>query len=629
MYTDAPIIDKTQDEFKRFPFCQRVAQVIASREDSDSLVVGIYGAWGEGKTTAINFIEQELTEKENIICVKFNPWQFSNEDQLLMSFFETISNALGINLKDFIDKSSDFVNRYVQPVISPLINIFDKTKISGIVTQSLIKIIFSPSTLEKYKKKVKKILHEKQKKLVIFIDDIDRLDKSEIQAIFKLVKLSADFSYTTYVLAFDPDMVASALSEKYSSNSLETGREFLEKIIQVPLNLPKIKTSIMRKILINCLINYLEHLDIEFTDEKYILFLTQYINGLEIKINTPRMVKRYINTLTFSLSLLKDEVEVIDLIFVEGIKLCYPKVYQSIKNNPDLYLFNKFTIKDDLKEKVESIIQEATINLDITSKEAVLRLISFLFPRLSMQKIANLPYQSTDYGSLEKRVSETLYFDRYFSYAILNDDIADKDFKDLLDLANDSINDLDIKLLGLITRDNAFTFLRKLDNKIKKNILNNIQCKNLALIVSSNPILITDHLETTSHRVMLLINKTQDSFSVLKEIIYQSKSIMFCVYLIYFKHKDGITKEEIKTHSPQEQEIYKILCDKIKLYLIHILPNNFSENLESDLETILNMWTLCDDETKVIDFLNNIISQNTNLSNECNKFINDNINKLK
>lgn len=628
MYTDTPINDKTEDEFKRFPFCQRVAQVIASREDSDSLVIGLYGAWGEGKTTAINFIEQELTEKDNIVCVKFNPWQFSNEEQLLMSFFETISNALGIDLKDFIDKSNDFVNRYVQPVINPLINIFDKTKISGIVTQSLIKIIFSPSTLEKYKKKVKKILHEKQKKLVIFIDDIDRLDKSEIQAIFKLVKLSADFSYTTYVLAFDPDMVASALSEKYSSNSLEAGKEFLEKIIQVPLNLPKIKTSILRKTLINRLINYLEHLDIEFKQEQYTLFLSRYIDGLEIKINTPRMVKRYINTLIFSLSILKDEVEVVDLILLEGIKLCYPKVYQSIKNNGDLYLFSEFTTIKEKKEKVERIIQEVSINLDITSKEAVLNLISFLFPTLSVQKIANLPYQLIVYDSLKKRVSEKLYFDRYFSYAILDDDIADKDFKDLLDLANDSINDLQTKLLELITRDNAFTFLMKLDNKIKANILNNTQYKNLAFAIVSNHILITDQLESTSSIVMVLIKKTEDLFSILKEIINQCESIMFCIYLIYFKNKDGITKEEIKTHSPQEQEIYKIFCEKIKSQLTNILTDNFSENLKSDLQSMLSMWDLYD-ETKVIDFLNNIISQNTNLSNECKNFINDKINKLK
>ena len=79
----------------------------------------------------------------------------------------------------------------------------------------------SSVTVEQKKNEIEKILQEEKKRIVIFIDDIDRLDKSEIQAIFKLVKLSAGFSYTTYVLAFDQEMVASALNEKYGNNSYQ------------------------------------------------------------------------------------------------------------------------------------------------------------------------------------------------------------------------------------------------------------------------------------------------------------------------------------------------------------------------------------------------------------------------
>ncbi len=76
------------------------------------------------------------------------------------------------------------------------------------------------------------------------MDDIDRLDKQEVQAIFKLVKLSADFPFVSYVLAFDEEMVAAALAEKYGN--LEAGKKFLEKIIQVPLHLPPVRSEILR-----------------------------------------------------------------------------------------------------------------------------------------------------------------------------------------------------------------------------------------------------------------------------------------------------------------------------------------------------------------------------------------------
>ena len=56
--------------------------------------------------------------------------------------------------------------------------------------------------------------------IIVLIDDIDRLDKYEIQAIFKLVKLTADFVNTIFVLAFDKFIVADALGEKYSDNNI-------------------------------------------------------------------------------------------------------------------------------------------------------------------------------------------------------------------------------------------------------------------------------------------------------------------------------------------------------------------------------------------------------------------------
>src|SRR5438094_267400 len=58
-------------------------------------------------------------------------------------------------------------------------------------------------------------LTETGKRVVLFIDDVDRLDRKEIQAAFKLVKLSAGFDHTSYVLAFDDEMVAAALGETY------------------------------------------------------------------------------------------------------------------------------------------------------------------------------------------------------------------------------------------------------------------------------------------------------------------------------------------------------------------------------------------------------------------------------
>ena len=57
-YADNSISDPKLDKFKRWSFAQRVAETIALRHDPTSIVIGIYGVWGEGKSTVLNFIEK-------------------------------------------------------------------------------------------------------------------------------------------------------------------------------------------------------------------------------------------------------------------------------------------------------------------------------------------------------------------------------------------------------------------------------------------------------------------------------------------------------------------------------------------------------------------------------------------
>ena len=89
--SDKPIASKAEDKFQRYNFSQRIAKTIVDRESEDCIVIGIYGAWGEGKTSVINFIETELTGNDQIIIIKFNPWRYSDENALLLQFFQKLA----------------------------------------------------------------------------------------------------------------------------------------------------------------------------------------------------------------------------------------------------------------------------------------------------------------------------------------------------------------------------------------------------------------------------------------------------------------------------------------------------------------------------------------------------------
>ena len=97
--SDSPIVLQEQDKFQRHPFARRIAALIETHFKSDSLTIGIYGKWGEGKTSVLNLIRTELADANNIVCIGFNPWLFSNENQLLLSFFQALGAALKKPLK--------------------------------------------------------------------------------------------------------------------------------------------------------------------------------------------------------------------------------------------------------------------------------------------------------------------------------------------------------------------------------------------------------------------------------------------------------------------------------------------------------------------------------------------------
>ncbi|PKG42573.1 P-loop NTPase fold protein [Psychroflexus sp. MES1-P1E] len=72
--SDKPVENEEQDRFQRYNFSKRIADTIIQRENEEGIVIGIYGAWGEGKTSVLNFIQKELDKQKTILTVALNPW---------------------------------------------------------------------------------------------------------------------------------------------------------------------------------------------------------------------------------------------------------------------------------------------------------------------------------------------------------------------------------------------------------------------------------------------------------------------------------------------------------------------------------------------------------------------------
>ena len=463
--SDSPVQKNKDDKFNRWQFSKRIADVVANRIDPSSIVIGLYGAWGNGKTSVLNFIEEALTAEDDVICIKFNPWRFGTEDDLLKAFFFEIAQALDTKLLTNTDKVKDVVKSLAPAVTS----IFGTSEVGQVISG------FIPSIeLEKLKERIESALEKTKKRVLIIIDDVDRLEKSEIHALFKLVKLTADFKYTAYILAFDKDIVASSLQDRYSSSTSNAGEAFLEKIIQVPLNLPLIDQPTLIEFCFQGVDEALNVANIEITQDQASEYASKFTTYFGSAVTTPRKAKLYGNILLFSLPILKGEVNIIELMLIEAIKVFYPPVYNLLRTNKELFSGtfseSRYASNEVDKNKIKQLIDQAINLCDSLESEKVIQLLKDLFPKIKSS------YQSMYYGSEwytiwenRQQVCAPNYYSRYFTYSIASEDISDLTIKEILtkcELWQENFNSNGNPLNEILNDKNAEKLISKLRAKV-------------------------------------------------------------------------------------------------------------------------------------------------------------------
>jgi len=606
--SDLPKIDPNEDRFNRWLFAQRIANTIMERTDNSSIVIGIYGSWGDGKTTVLNFIEHELKHQSNAIICRYNPWRFPDEEKLLLSFYHNLADAIGQSEITNKEKIGKWINKYITP--------FGAVVGHG-ETVKEFSILLSSVSIEKIKERINEILDKAGKRVCVLIDDIDRLDKDEIQALFRLVKLNADFHYTTYILAFDEEMVASALQEKYISIGKESGRSFIEKIIQVPLNLPAVPKISLRHFCFSRIDEAIKGANIDMSEDEIQRFVRIYTDGIENRMLTPRLATRYANILSFSLPILKDEINPVDLMLFEGIKLFYPNLYKTITLFPDIFLRPDESLQlDSTREreraKIRDLIDSALPNFTDVDLKAAKNLLISLFPRLEEV------YSNTSYGNdwevvwaKGKRIASRDYFPRYISYSINDQDVSDNALDTFVEsLGNISVEEGIYAFKELISKNNVEMVISKLrrrsdeiesEDSIKLSIIIAISGKLFpeteALFSFTGPfsqaaMLISNLVEN--------INEKEKRLNIIKEVINIAEPINFCLEITTWLKYEREDKEQWVFTKEEEEIIRTLAADRVRALLSN--DNVFILFPDNSVRLLLNWarWGTTKDQDKYI-----------------------------
>jgi predicted KAP-like P-loop ATPase len=271
---DSPITDREADALDYWPFAQSLAKGLVGRAPRDGFVVGIQARWGMGKTSAINLLLQAISESETDRAAqqktkiqKFNPWLFAGIESLVKGYLSELGWAIRDTVGDATPrKTSQFIDRLVRGgaefvggaaalaavaashgTAAPIAGAV-KSAVTGAL--SLSSNMIDTRSIDAMIKDLSEHLHSLECRFLIIVDDLDRLQPDELRQILTLVKTFGNLPNVTHLLAYDRDIVNAALRHSVSGDLGDDLPTFLEKVVQVELDLPYPTESGLRKLTI-------------------------------------------------------------------------------------------------------------------------------------------------------------------------------------------------------------------------------------------------------------------------------------------------------------------------------------------------------------------------------------------
>ena len=424
--SDLPIAKLEEDELNRGSFAESLAKTLVQYSFPSSLTIGLYGEWGSGKTSLLNMVFENVERiDDGVVVLRFNPWLCSDPKQLVTQFFKQMATAIKLK-KRAADKAWELIDQYadilgatsVIPVAGEIVAAFTKvlTKKAEEETKE------RTNDLQESKNQIIKKLKDEKIKIIVSIDDIDRLSEEEIVAVFQLVKSLADFPNTIYVLAFDYDVVVRALGKVQHGD----GKEYLEKIVQVPFEIPAPNIDDIHEALFSKLNGILGDIPEEDWDKETWGELFQ--QGIKNYIRSIRDVIRYTNVFSLKYELLKNETSAADLLGLTCLQVFEPTVYSKLPSYKDILCGERRSFSHERQKEAEEKVERAINRIapddgSVTDLEVTKNILGTLFPgiktNMGWSYGVGRGYSRRDFF-IRNSIAVPECFDRYFALTLEN-----------------------------------------------------------------------------------------------------------------------------------------------------------------------------------------------------------------
>lgn len=419
-WADAPLKDPNDDKLDRGPFVSMVTDLIDGLADSnDSTVLGLVGPWGSGKTTVLHYIARGLDS--SIKVVKFNPWSFDDDAGLQSELYAAILEAFPNGSHQSIRKKATGLVRRGAPALKAL------PAVGAAASETLTSFLPSKSWDSEFES-LATAIRQASVKILVLVDDVDRLQPKELLLLMKTVRLLGRLPRVNYLLAFDRKSTINTLRIALGTEK-SAAEDYLEKIVQYPLDLPAPQQSFLQEVVfreLNPILNKNASYAASNARDRFESF---YLNHMWTTLNTPRTCRRYALQAKTFFPLAGGDTDPADFFALTFMRLFFSDFYNRLPIwKEELTIAHPYRGHGEQLPRSEWLIRAAACGYSDETAHELTEMITDIFPYSVPSE-----FTSNSLGGMYRAYDQE-YFDRYFNFSLPVGDVSDVVVK--RDLAN-------------------------------------------------------------------------------------------------------------------------------------------------------------------------------------------------
>jgi hypothetical protein len=408
----------SEDRLNRREFATAASRIIRRVElETDSTVFALIGEWGAGKTSLINLVEANLRATSRWTVIRFNPWETSSLESLMRYFFRSIEEGIrGASPSEA--KAREGLRRYAR-ALAPSIELL---RVPFPRLDHVAHLFQAKHTDDPPLGQLRTDLANRMVSLepiLLVLDDIDRLQGDEMRTLLKLVRLAGRLPNVHYLLAFDEASVTTAMTADPSADGdASSGRQYLEKIVQVRLDLPPLLESQFDSYFQDMFTGFVAEVGRSLPDREMVRFRDAY-PAMRAALRTPRKIKRLFAQLEAFHGITIGELNFVDYFLLTLLRTEFPIIYQRLYERKEELTGEGFESGRISTRVLEELLACAAT---LSGGHEIKVVLDSLFPYTG-SPASSLP--SRIEMEREQRLGSPKYFDRYFFFGVPAGDVSD------------------------------------------------------------------------------------------------------------------------------------------------------------------------------------------------------------